>query len=116
MKEKVDIGIVSECSNRIKLSDQVKGLLWSLSPVMNCLHRVVSDTWPRAAWDQQKDFLCLLKWPMIHVPLLGYSHVIVYISLLHKSTARTMYEYEGQKKRRHLFSKNPLYHLNLQPP
>ena len=53
---------------------------------------------------------------MIHVPLLGYSHVIVYISLLHKSTARTMYEYEGQKKRRHLFSKNPLYHLNLQPP
>lgn len=44
MKEKVDIEIASECNNDIKSSDQTKNLSWSLSPVMNCLYTVVSDT------------------------------------------------------------------------
>lgn len=77
MKEKVDIEIASEHSNHIKSSDQIKGLSWSLSPVMNCQHRVVSDTWPRAAWGLQKDFFHLLKWPIAQVPPIGYSHLML---------------------------------------
>lgn len=99
MKEKVDIEIASECNNDIKSSDQIKNLSWSLSPVMNCLYTVVSDTWSRAAWDQQKDFH-LLKWPLAHMPLQDCSHLMLQISLLHKITERKMCKDVGQGKKK----------------
>lgn len=73
MKEKVDIEIASECNNHIKSSHQIKGLSWSLSPDTNCLCRVVSNTWSRAAWDQQKDFFHFSDdlWPCATVRLLS---------------------------------------------